>query len=377
MAAVAGHKTIIEVDLHNNQLTFEGKLAVATIKREASNAELKHVFLNWQLPSSTYMDDVQKHLKPAMRSIMVDWMLDVAQMLPDEPWFNSDTGACFFLACNLLDRYLDQRVVNRKELQLAGVACHLVAVQHYEKLTKDNGPNALAAAAWFANMTAQAYTPRQVLDCASDVCTVVHSDIDQPTAHDFLFRYLTCTGWREASVFLAEYLLCLAAQSYSMLQHPPQVVAAAVVVLAHDALATFQVPPSASVRNFAPDWKRRLLRAAQVNTQADLIPCVEQLADVHACVFTGTSSLTAHRNQGALGQSKPGKLSAVIHYSKQAYLCVTRIPPTRPSLIGAPLDWCTFHRSIPVGEVGVGYKSKLLLNATDWTLHGAKRRRCF
>lgn len=220
-------------------------------------------------------------------------------------------------------------------------------------------------------MTDKAYTVEEVVECAKHIRTVVSIDIQQPTVHDFLSRYLTCTGWRPESVHLCEYLLCLAVLSYSLLQHPPQVVATATIVLAHHALE--QRPLRSPQRNFAPDWNRRLLLAAEVNTRTDhvtdLISCAQKLANIHTSVYSRTSAL----DFGLRGHRGFGKLSAPLIYSRKEYLCVAKIPPTRPPLIGAPLAPSTATGS---DDVGVSYKSKLLAHSLDWTLHGSKRRRC-
>merc|ERR1719359_2169779 len=162
MDAVASHKTMVEVDMHNNSLTPEGKAVVTLLKSEASNKNLKQIFLNWQLPSPTYFADVQKHVSPVMRCILIDWLTDVTQMLINTSFFNSDGAPCFFLACMCIDRYM------RKRLQLVGVASFLVAVQHYEKLS-DDSPATAQFANWFAEVTAKAYTAEEVVECAQDI----------------------------------------------------------------------------------------------------------------------------------------------------------------------------------------------------------------
>ena len=56
----------------------------------------------------------------SMRSILVDWLVEVA----DEYRLHTET---LFLAVNYIDRFLSQMAVQRPKLQLVGAACMLIA----------------------------------------------------------------------------------------------------------------------------------------------------------------------------------------------------------------------------------------------------------
>ena len=62
-------------------------------------------------PSTCYMESVQTDINPMMRSILVDWLVEVAQ----EYRLTSDT---LFLSVAYIDRYLSQMDVRRNKLQL-------------------------------------------------------------------------------------------------------------------------------------------------------------------------------------------------------------------------------------------------------------------
>lgn len=421
MSAAASHETMVELDLHNNCLTSAGMLETVSSKSSASNRALQKVFVNWQLPSPDYMRDMQKHLNYRMRCILIDWMTDVAHRLTKTPFLKNDCSPCFFLSVSCLDRYLSQRLVQRSSFQLVGTACLMVAVLHCEKWATDSS-TAVQLAEWLAEMTDNAYTPVQVKETADDIRSLLLPELEQPTLCDFLMRHLTWTGHRQETILLVEYLLSLAALSYTFVQYPPHVLAAAAVLLSHDALETMFEP-------LLPNWYQRLLRCSGVNLKTELIPCAEKLADLHASVYCGVPPfLVGHRG--------PGKLAAPGWYSTRQFLYVSKVPPTRPSVLRSPLpsfetsayvvkhdslplwkscdSWETFGRlsrgervsaagvprkvdryeMLPVaprGAVemrflrsvkqttatpGVSYRTLLLLRAEDWTLHGAKRRRC-
>ncbi|KAK6159254.1 hypothetical protein DH2020_006568 [Rehmannia glutinosa] len=71
-------------------------------------------------PLSNYIEKVQEDINPAMRTILVDWLVEVAE----EYKLVSDT---LYLTINYIDRYLSAHKLIRNKLQLLGVSCMLVA----------------------------------------------------------------------------------------------------------------------------------------------------------------------------------------------------------------------------------------------------------
>ena len=73
---------------------------------------------------SNYMP-TQPHINEKMRCILVDWMIEVHlkfKMVPET----------LYLTVNLIDRYLQLKVVRRSKLQLVGVACLMLASKYEE-----------------------------------------------------------------------------------------------------------------------------------------------------------------------------------------------------------------------------------------------------
>lgn len=71
------------------------------------------------------MEAVQQDVNAHMRSILVDWLVEVAQ----EYKLVSET---LFLAVNYIDRFLSCEVAPRRKLQLVGITCMLVAAKYEE-----------------------------------------------------------------------------------------------------------------------------------------------------------------------------------------------------------------------------------------------------
>jgi cyclin A len=71
-------------------------------------------------PAQDYIAAVQVDVTPNMRSILVDWLVEVAE----EYKLVSDT---LYLTVSYIDRFLSDKALNRQRLQLLGVSAMLVA----------------------------------------------------------------------------------------------------------------------------------------------------------------------------------------------------------------------------------------------------------
>jgi cyclin-A len=71
-------------------------------------------------PATDYVAAVQVDVTANMRSILVDWLVEVAE----EYKLVSDT---LYLTVSYIDRFLSSNVLRRQTLQLLGVAAMLIA----------------------------------------------------------------------------------------------------------------------------------------------------------------------------------------------------------------------------------------------------------
>ena len=71
-------------------------------------------------PRSDYIEAVQSDVTANMRTILVDWLVEVAE----EYKLVSDT---LYLTISYVDRFLSVKALNRQRLQLLGVSAMLVA----------------------------------------------------------------------------------------------------------------------------------------------------------------------------------------------------------------------------------------------------------
>jgi cyclin A len=176
-------------------------------------------------PGTEFLDSFQADITPNMRSILVDWLVDVA----DE--YNLHTES-LFTAVNYVDRCLERSQIHRHELQLLGCACMLLA----SKFEEIYAP----AVDEFVYISDNTYTHEEIVRMESKVCKILNFKMTVSTTATFLTRYIQAaqadqrTGTKEhkkKAPFFARYVSELALQEYNMLEYKPSMIAAAAVSL--------------------------------------------------------------------------------------------------------------------------------------------------
>ena len=215
-------------------------------------------------PNPLYMDKVQGDLTHAMRSILVDWMVEVAQ----EYSLKSQT---LFLAVSYLDRFLSTVQVDRSRLQLVGVTAMLVAAKYWEIW-----PPAIEEFVYISDKT---YSKEEVLAMENTILTCLKFKLTSPTSWEFSRRFCRSANADKRTEMLVDYMLELILQEAPSLTFRPSIIAASSLFLS---LYTLNLPP----------WSERL----EVNTGIrveELQSCVRILHTIYVKTCLGQNSLRA------------------------------------------------------------------------------------
>lgn len=171
--------------------------------------------------SATYMGR-QNDINEKMRSILVDWLVDVHlkfKLLPET----------LYLAVDIIDRFLDQKVVSRSKLQLVGVVSMLLAAKYeeiYPPEIKD-----------FIYISANTYTREEILRMERLTLQTLDFQITTPSIYAFLRRGLQVVDADKTTSLMAQYLAELCILDYNMLVYLPSTIAAACIYCANKFLA--------------------------------------------------------------------------------------------------------------------------------------------
>jgi len=189
-----------------------------------------------------FMED-QQFINERMRSILVDWLVEVHlkfKLVPET----------LYLTVNIIDRYLAKTEVTRPKLQLVGVTALLIASK-YEEIY----PPELRDLVYICD---RAYSKIEILDMEEIILKKLEYQITIPSAHAFLVRYLKAAHADKKIVQLSCFILDGTLQSYNMLHYLPSQLAAAAVFIARRTVG----------RNA---WSPTLLKYAQYKEE-DVMP---------------------------------------------------------------------------------------------------------
>lgn len=206
------------------------------------------------LPASTYMNE-QTDVTARMRSILIDWIVEVHQKFKMQP-------QTLHICVNILDRFLERRLVKRDELQLIGCTalwCASKIEEIYSPEVQD-----------FVHISDRAFKRKDLLDMEGSLLNALDFQLTFPTTHVFLTRFLRIAGADKRQRLFATYCVERTLQEYSFLQYKPSLVAAAGVSLALEI-----------VSNGTPMWSSALQRHSSYSEQ-DLAPCIFEMRNLVA-----------------------------------------------------------------------------------------------
>lgn len=201
------------------------------------------------LRDSTYLTARQTEVTEKMRAIVVDWLIDVAIKFRNRP-------ETFYLAVDIMDRYLSVCSTTRAQLQLVGITSLLIAAKHEEMWAPDVRE--------CIKITANTYDRESILSMERNICTALCFRFTVPTAHPFLERLLQVSNADHVTRCAAYYFLEHAMMNYGMLTYLPSTVAASAMYLANVLLQRF------------PHWPRDLEYYSRARV-GDIRPCASVL----------------------------------------------------------------------------------------------------
>lgn len=122
-----------------------------------------------------YMNSVQQDITPRMRSILVDWMIEVHNKFKLRP-------ETVYLTIDLMDRYLSAKPIHRSRLQLLGCTCMWVASKYHEIYAPEMKD--------FVYISDNAFNIHDLLKMETDLVMTLDFNLTVPTALAFADRFI-------------------------------------------------------------------------------------------------------------------------------------------------------------------------------------------
>ncbi|KAJ0244153.1 Cyclin-B1-3 [Hirschfeldia incana] len=205
----------------------------------------------------------QTEINEKMRSILVDWLVDVHVKFDLSP-------ETLYLTVNIIDRFLSLKPVPRRELQLVGVSALLIASK-YEEIWPPQVND-------LVYVTDNSYQSKQILVMEKTILGNLEWYLTVPTQYVFLARFIKAAVPDPEMESMVHFLAELGLMQYDALKFSPSMLAASAVYTARCFL------------NKTPVWTDTL-EFHTGYSEHELMDCSKLLAFIHSRV--GESKLQA------------------------------------------------------------------------------------
>ncbi|CCW70954.1 unnamed protein product [Phytomonas sp. Hart1] len=158
----------------------------------------------------------QPEITEKMRRVLIDWLTDVNIEFKN----HSET---FFLAVDIIDRFLSKREISRGKLQLVGIAAMLISAKHEEVWP----PSVRECVV----VTASTYSESELIKMECEIACELGFRFTVPTLYPLACFFLSPKNYRSEVRDASFMFLESATHSYIMLSHLPSRIAAACVLL--------------------------------------------------------------------------------------------------------------------------------------------------
>lgn len=168
------------------------------------------------LPNPQYMRH-QDELEWSTRGILIDWLIEVHtrfHLLPET----------LFLAVNIVDRFLSEKVVQLDNFQLVGITAMFIASKYEEILSPYIGN--------FKRITNDGFTESEILSAERFVLSTLEYDLSYPNPMNFLRRVSKADNYDIQSRTIGKYLMEISLLDHRFMEYRPSHVAAAAMYLA-------------------------------------------------------------------------------------------------------------------------------------------------
>ncbi|KAH6660248.1 cyclin-like protein [Truncatella angustata] len=167
------------------------------------------------VPNPEYMAH-QDDLEWKTRGILIDWLIEVHtrfHLLPET----------LFLAINVIDRFLSEKVVQLDRLQLVGITAMFVASK-YEEVLSPHVAN-------FVHVADDGFSEQEILSAERFVLSTLDFNLSYPNPMNFLRRISKADNYDIQSRTIGKYLMEISLVDHRFMAYRPSHIAAAAMYL--------------------------------------------------------------------------------------------------------------------------------------------------
>ena len=202
------------------------------------------------LPDPNYLE-WQRNLRPKMRSILVDWMVEVHlkfRLLPET----------LYLSINIMDRFMSREMVQVDRLQLLATGSLFIAAK-YEEVYSPSVKN-------YAYVTDGGFSEDEILQAERFILEILNFDMSYPNPMNFLRRISKADDYDVQARTIGKYLLEITAIDHKFIGYLPSLCAASAMYISRKMLGKF-------------DWNGNLIHYSGGYGESDMRETCEMIVD--------------------------------------------------------------------------------------------------
>lgn len=199
---------------YGNQVVLNAQPQLVDDYLEEIFSHLKEIEFN--ITTNPFYMKSQNDINEKMRAILIDWLVEVHlkfKLVPET----------LFLTVNLIDRYLDKKVIMRNRLQLVGVTAMLIACK-YEEIYAPEVRD-------FVYITDKAYTKEEIFQMENDMLSTLEYNITVPSSFRYMEIFNRYLKLEENAIMFCRYLLELFLIECKMIKYNPSLLASATMYI--------------------------------------------------------------------------------------------------------------------------------------------------
>lgn len=208
---------------------------------------------------------IQKEMTPKMRSVLVDWLVNIHhqfKLLPET----------LYMGVSLMDRFFEKQAVCKDKIQLVGVTAFMIAAKFEEIYPPDLND--------FVLMCDQLYSKRDILKMETVMLSTIKFEIGRPLPLHFLRRNSKAAHADPMIHTMAKYLMELTLTEHVCAHWLPSVLAAASLYVTLKILSTPADMDDEECRDPIDGKWTPTLAFYSGYSEAEIIPYAAQLCKV-------------------------------------------------------------------------------------------------
>ncbi|CAD8146391.1 unnamed protein product [Paramecium pentaurelia] len=245
ITTILNNKTFqIPLKIENPQIVNTYKNEIVTYMRDRSCKS------NFKMIAFQFQTEITEK----MRSILLDWLVDVHHKFKLDP-------ETLFMTISIVDRVLELHQIPKSKFQLYGVAALFIASKYEEVYSVPHVRD-------LVYVCDNAYPKEEILEAEGKIISLLSFDLLTTSPYRMLNIYQETAKLEQKNFMLCRYLIELSLLEYPMIQYSNNVLASAAIYLVH------------KIRRIHPSWSQDQMVSITGLNEIEIRTCAKEMCNL-------------------------------------------------------------------------------------------------